>query len=109
MSLAGTPVIVVTYAQKDPQSNDEVAGAGFGLVNVFDASGTLVGDIVGLDALTRQQIQREEAMAALDDAVGYLFDQLRKQQVFDNTLIMLVSDNGVEMGEHNLGQKEYAY
>ena len=48
-------------------------------------------------------------MAALDDAVGYMFDQLRKQQLFDNTLIMLTSDNGVQMGEHNLGQKEYAY
>jgi arylsulfatase A-like enzyme len=78
-------------------------------VGYRDASGTPVGDIASLDALTRQQLQREEAMAALDDAVGYLFDQLRKQQVFDNTLILLTSDNGVEMGEHNLGQKEYAY
>ena len=33
----------------------------------------------------------------------------RKQQLFDNTLIILTSDNGVQLGEHNLGQKEYAY
>ena len=46
LQIGGQTRIVVTYAQKDPQSNDEVAGAGFGLVNVFDASGTLVTHLV---------------------------------------------------------------
>ena len=79
------------------------------LCDLCSISGTPVGDVASLDALTRQQLQREEAMAALDDALGYMFEQLRKQQLFDNTLIILTSDNRVEMGEHNLGQKEYAY
>ena len=46
LQIGGQTRIVVTYAQKDPQSNDEVAGAGFGLVNVFDTSGTLVTHLV---------------------------------------------------------------
>ena len=41
-----------------------------------DASGTPVGDVDSRDALTRQQLAREEAMVALDDALGYMFDQL---------------------------------
>ncbi len=49
VQLGGQTRIVVTYAKKDPQSNDEVAGAGFGLVNVFDTSGTLVTHLVPVD------------------------------------------------------------
>ncbi|HEU5097701.1 MAG TPA: sulfatase-like hydrolase/transferase [Roseiflexaceae bacterium] len=74
-----------------------------------DANGVSFGDVASRDALTRQQLAREEAMVALDDALGYLFEQLRRQQLFENTVIILTSDNGVQMGEHNLGQKEYAY
>jgi arylsulfatase A-like enzyme len=73
------------------------------------AGGVPFGDVASRDALTRQQLAREEAMIALDDALGYMFEQLRRQQLFDNTMIILTSDNGVQMGEHNLGQKEYAY
>ena len=78
-------------------------------VGYRDASGSPFGDVDSRDALTRQQLAREEAMVALDDALGYMFDQLRRQQLFDTTLIILTSDNGVQLGEHNLGQKEYAY
>jgi uncharacterized protein (TIGR03118 family) len=48
VQIGGQTRIVVTYAQKDPNSNDEVAGAGFGLVNVFDTSGTLVTHLVAV-------------------------------------------------------------
>ena len=35
-------LIYVTYAQQDAQGEDDVAGAGLGLVNVFDAAGQFV-------------------------------------------------------------------
>jgi uncharacterized protein (TIGR03118 family) len=38
--------IYVTYAKQDANKQDEVAGAGFGYVNVFDASGSLVRRLV---------------------------------------------------------------
>ncbi len=39
--------LYVTYAKKDPASEDEVAGAGFGYVDIFDLNGTLVKRLVG--------------------------------------------------------------
>jgi uncharacterized protein (TIGR03118 family) len=39
--------LYVTYAKKDPASDDEVAGAGFGYVDVFDMDGNLVKRLVG--------------------------------------------------------------
>ena len=49
VQIAGQTRIVVTYAKKDPASNDEVAGAGLGLVDVFDTAGTLVTHLVAAD------------------------------------------------------------
>ena len=48
VQISGQTRIVVTYAQKDPASNDEVDGAGLGLVDVFDTSGTLVTHLVAV-------------------------------------------------------------
>lgn len=48
VQLNGTTAIVVTYAQHTPDAPDEdVKGAGLGLVNVFDVNGTLVRNLVG--------------------------------------------------------------
>ena len=46
VQIGGTTRIVVAYAKKDPASNDELQGAGFGLVDVFDTAGTLVTHLV---------------------------------------------------------------
>lgn len=48
LEIQGETRIVVTYAQRDPATGDEVAGAGFGLVNVFDTDGTLLTDLVAV-------------------------------------------------------------
>jgi uncharacterized protein (TIGR03118 family) len=40
--IGGQTSLFVTYAQRAPGSDDHVNGAGLGLVNVFDTSGTLV-------------------------------------------------------------------
>lgn len=48
LQIQGQTRIVVTYAKRDAATDDEVAGAGFGLVNVFDTSGTLVTHLVAV-------------------------------------------------------------
>ncbi len=48
LQIQGVTRIVVTYAKRDAATGDEVAGAGFGLVNVFDTSGTLVTHLVAV-------------------------------------------------------------
>ena len=44
----------------------------------------------------------DDCIAYLDAALGRLFDELRRQGVLDNTLIIVTSDHGEEIGEHNL-------
>lgn len=46
LQIAGQTVIFVTYAQKSTTSNDNVNGAGLGLVNTFDTKGTLLKHLV---------------------------------------------------------------
>jgi uncharacterized protein (TIGR03118 family) len=46
VQIQGQTRIVVTFAKKDPASDDEVDGAGLGLVDVFDTAGTLVTHLV---------------------------------------------------------------
>ncbi len=48
LQIQGQTRIVVSYAKRNPATADEVAGAGFGLVNVFDTSGTLVTRLVAV-------------------------------------------------------------
>ena len=44
----------------------------------------------------------DDCIAYLDAALGRLFDQLQQQGVLENTLIIVTSDHGEEIGEHNL-------
>jgi uncharacterized protein (TIGR03118 family) len=46
LQIEGQTRIVVTYAKRDAATDDEVVGAGLGLVNVFDTSGTLLTHLV---------------------------------------------------------------
>ncbi|MEP7247097.1 MAG: TIGR03118 family protein [Gammaproteobacteria bacterium] len=46
VQIAGSTVLVVTYAQKSTTSNDNVNGAGLGLVNTFDTKGTLLKHLI---------------------------------------------------------------
>ncbi|HEV7714161.1 MAG TPA: TIGR03118 family protein, partial [Steroidobacteraceae bacterium] len=46
LQIAGSTVIVVTYAQRETTSNDNVNGAGLGLVNTFDTKGTLLKHLI---------------------------------------------------------------
>jgi uncharacterized protein (TIGR03118 family) len=46
LQIGSQTVIYVTYAQRDTGSDDNVNGAGLGLVNVFDTQGTLLQHLV---------------------------------------------------------------
>jgi arylsulfatase A-like enzyme len=42
------------------------------------------------------------ALAYLDTQLDLLFDELRRQGILDNTLVIITSDHGEEFGEHGL-------
>lgn len=44
----------------------------------------------------------DSAIAYLDYEVGLLFDELEKRGVLENTLVIITSDHGEELGEHDL-------
>ena len=44
----------------------------------------------------------DDCIAYLDGALGRLFDDLDRRGVLDNTLIVVTSDHGEEIGEHHL-------
>jgi len=48
-------------------------------------------------------------ISAVDDCVGRLLDELDRCGVADNTVVILLSDNGYYLGEHGLGDKRSAY
>lgn len=44
----------------------------------------------------------DETIAYLDGELGHLFEELRRRDLFDNTLIIVVGDHGEEFAEHGL-------
>ena len=44
----------------------------------------------------------DDCIAYLDAALERLFDELQRQDILDNTLVIVTSDHGEEIGEHNL-------
>lgn len=49
------------------------------------------------------------SMIAVDDMVGAVVAELKKQNLYDDTLIIFTSDNGYMYGEHRLSSKVFAY
>jgi arylsulfatase len=48
-------------------------------------------------------------LAELDQAVGAIVDELKKEGVYENTMIIFMGDNGYFQGEHQLADKWYPY
>jgi arylsulfatase A-like enzyme len=48
-------------------------------------------------------------LAAVDDNLGKLLDELEALGLSDNTIVIYASDNGYYFGEHGLGDKRSAY
>jgi arylsulfatase A-like enzyme len=53
--------------------------------------------------------QYHRALTAVDDSIGRLVDWLEENGLADNTMIMLMGDNGFMFGEHGLIDKRNAY
>jgi arylsulfatase A-like enzyme len=60
---------------------------------------------------TQEEIQARAAMmASVDEGVGMLLDALAGRGALDDTLILLLGDNGYFFGEHGLGpERRFAY
>jgi arylsulfatase len=48
-------------------------------------------------------------LAELDEAVGDITGELKKEGVYNNTMIIFIGDNGYFQGEHQLADKWYPY
>ena len=54
------------------------------------------------EEITRQQNAYDASIAALDDALGRLFDSLETRGALRNTLVIVTADHGEEFYEHQL-------
>ncbi len=50
-----------------------------------------------------------ETLCGVDDSIGRIMDQLKKMNIFDDTLVIYMGDNGFMFGEHGLIDKRVAY
>jgi arylsulfatase A-like enzyme len=48
-------------------------------------------------------------ITAIDEEIGRVVDALEKNNQWDNTVVIVASDNGYYLGEHQLGDKRSAY
>lgn len=60
----------------------------------------------GLDNVVRNQLR---CLAAADEGIGRILDQLERTGQLENTVIAFAGDNGFYHGEHGLGDKRSAY
>ncbi|MGN1264653.1 MAG: arylsulfatase, partial [Muribaculaceae bacterium] len=49
------------------------------------------------------------AITFIDEQIGHLIEALKKNGMYENTLIIFTSDHGDMMGDHNMWRKTYAY
>ncbi|MEM8669378.1 MAG: sulfatase [Planctomycetota bacterium] len=50
-----------------------------------------------------------EALRSVDDSIGAVMEQLKKMDLYDDTLVIYMGDNGYLFGEHGLIDKRVAY
>lgn len=50
-----------------------------------------------------------EALRSVDDSIGAVMTQLKKMNLYDDTLVIYMGDNGYMFGEHGLIDKRVAY
>ncbi|MDU0355139.1 sulfatase-like hydrolase/transferase [Paraglaciecola aquimarina] len=60
-------------------------------------------------ALKERYTRQLQAMTGIDRLVGHLKEELEKQGIADNTVIIFTSDHGLFMGEQGLGGKALCY
>ena len=50
-----------------------------------------------------------EALRSVDDSIGAVMNQLKQMDIYDDTLVIYMGDNGYMFGEHGLIDKRVAY
>jgi N-acetylglucosamine-6-sulfatase len=70
----------------------------------------------GVDGMYDNQVSFDDhyrdycrTLVALDDSVGQVLGALEQQQLLDDTLVIYMSDNGFQFGEHGLIDKRTMY
>ena len=48
-------------------------------------------------------------MAGIDESVGALLNELKRQGVLDDTVVIYTSDQGMFLGEHDYQDKRWSY
>lgn len=62
-----------------------------------------------IDLYDQEQIDSLESLLAVDEAIGRIIDELGATGRLENTLIVFMSDNGYEWGEHRVWGKNAPY
>jgi len=67
----------------------------------------LAAEVLGQGEYTQDQVQQlvdvyDTSVANLDEALGELLDELRRLELFDQALIVVTSDHGEFLGDHEL-------
>jgi arylsulfatase A-like enzyme len=63
-------------------------------------------EIAALDALRLKQLQ---SLAAVDEAIDRILTYLHNTQMLNDTVVILISDNSIFLGEHRLQEKGLFY
>jgi arylsulfatase A-like enzyme len=61
------------------------------------------------ETLRERQVLTCQTVTGIDQLVGALVAELKRQKVYDNTVIVYTSDHGLQHGEHGLGGKVLLY
>ena len=63
----------------------------------------------GIDHALKSRRHYYAAITFIDDQIGRFIEELKAQGMYENALIIFVSDHGDMMGDHNHWRKTYAY
>ena len=74
------------------------------LTSTYWSSGSTLRQVSALSPhyITLVQDCYDSCLGYLDEQLGELFDELKRRGVLDNTLVIVTSDHGEGLGEHNL-------
>jgi arylsulfatase A-like enzyme len=78
--------------------------------NVYNGEYISSYDFVKKEASLREQMVRScQTVTGIDNLVGALVAELKSQNLYENTIILITSDHGLQFGEHGLGGKCLLY
>ena len=61
------------------------------------------------NSLREQMVRTCQTVSGIDNLVGKLIAELKAQNLYQNTIIIMTSDHGLQFGEHGLGGKCLLY